>query len=82
MIFVLPGIASECQKYADFLNCFPRSLGEYIYSTAKKRECFKIGIVSRKRLKLKPKCPRCDDNAPELYLLKQLQMLIDFRLLY
>ena len=48
----------------------------------KKGECFKIGIVSRKRLKLKPKCPRCDDNAPELYLLKKIRMFIDLRLLY
>ena len=49
----------------------------------KKRECFKIGIVLQKRLKLKPKCPRCDDNAPDLYLLKkEIRMLIDFRLLY
>ena len=41
----------------------------------KKYEYFKIGIVSRKRLKLKPKCPRCDDNAPELYLLKNMSSL-------
>ena len=44
----------------------------------KKLECFKIRIVSRKRLKLKLKCPRYDYNAPELYLLTKLRMLIDF----
>ena len=43
---------------------------------------FLNGLVSWKRLKLKPKCPRCDDNAPELDLLKTLWMLVDFRLLY
>ena len=48
----------------------------------KKRECFKSGIGPRKQLKLKPKCPSCDDNAPELYLLEKIRMLIDFRLLY
>ena len=55
----------------------------YIYTQLQtKRDCFKIAITSRKRLKLKPKCPRCDNNVPELYLLKNLRMLIDIRLLY
>ena len=42
----------------------------------KKRECFKIGIVYRKWLKLSPKCPRWDENAPELYLLKNYECLL------
>ena len=37
---------------------------------------FLIWIVSRKRLNLKPKCPRCVDNAPELYLLKNYDCIL------
>ena len=56
------------------INC---KLPKIMYThLQKKRECFKIGIVSRKRLKFKPKYPRCDDNAPELYLLKKYECLL------
>ena len=33
-------------------------------------------IVSQKRLNIKPKCLRCDDNAPEMYLLKKYECLL------
>ena len=57
----MTGSCSSCQIYTQL---------------QKKREYFEIGIVSRKGLKLKPKCPRCDDNAPELYLLKNHECLL------
>ena len=43
----------------------------YILNCKRNAIFFKIGIRSRKRLKLKSKCPRYDDNSPELYLLKK-----------
>ena len=58
--------------YGTCIYKFPHAYGISTYTQLQKKcECFKIGIVSRKWLQLKPKCPRYDDNAPELYLLKK-----------